>query len=41
MFQPNQYRGFDPDAKRIDYAKRLFPNHTFHVLANNKLPVEN
>lgn len=40
MFYPSNYMGIDPDAKRIDFAKRLYPNHTFHVLNSKDLPVE-
>ncbi|SMF86006.1 Methylase involved in ubiquinone/menaquinone biosynthesis [Paenibacillus uliginis N3/975] len=41
MVQPIHYVGTDPDAKRIDYARRQYPNHTFHVLENGRLPVDN
>lgn len=41
MFDPSHYLGVDPDAKRIDYAKRLYPRHTFEVLQGNDLPVDN
>ncbi|MBD0381046.1 class I SAM-dependent methyltransferase [Paenibacillus sedimenti] len=41
MFQPLNYLGIDPDAKRIDYARRIYPNHNFQVLENNHLPVAN
>ncbi|WP_307204885.1 class I SAM-dependent methyltransferase [Paenibacillus harenae] len=39
MFRPSYYLGLDPDAKRIDLAKRLYPDHTFQVLQNNELSV--
>ncbi|RQW13877.1 class I SAM-dependent methyltransferase [Paenibacillus rhizophilus] len=41
MFQPIHYLGIDPDAKRIHYARRSYPNYKFHVLENGKLPVDN
>ncbi|MDF2961550.1 MAG: ubiE8 [Paenibacillus sp.] len=41
MFQPTHYLGIDPDAKRIDYARKLYPNHTFQVLLQDKpLPLD-
>jgi len=40
IFDPSKYVGIDPDAKRIDFAKRLYPAHSFHVLENNKLPAD-
>lgn len=41
MFHPSNYVGIDPDAKRINYAKRLYPDHTFQVLESKTLPFEN
>lgn len=41
MFHPLKYLGIDPDAKRIDYARRMYPQHTFQVLENKRLPVDN
>lgn len=40
MFHPNKYIGLDPDVRRIDYAKRVYPDHTFQAFDNNKLPVD-
>ncbi|WP_235950010.1 class I SAM-dependent methyltransferase [Paenibacillus apii] len=40
MFQPIHYIGIDPDAKRIHYAKKQYPNHKFHVFEHGKLPVD-
>ncbi|UUZ83280.1 class I SAM-dependent methyltransferase [Paenibacillus sp. P26] len=40
MFEPKSYLGIDPDAKRIAYAKRLYPEYTFQVFNNDKLPFE-
>jgi SAM-dependent methyltransferase len=31
----------DPYARRIDYARRLYPRHKFHVFDGKVLPVEN
>lgn len=31
----------DPDAKRIDYARRMYPRHTFQVLESKNLPIDN
>lgn len=39
IFSPNQYVGIDPDAGRIQYAKRAYPEHSFHVLQNSTLPI--
>nr|WP_280875069.1 MULTISPECIES: class I SAM-dependent methyltransferase [unclassified Paenibacillus] len=39
MFKPSYYLGVDPDIKRINYSKRLYPQHSFQVLKNNKLPI--
>ncbi|WP_307545482.1 class I SAM-dependent methyltransferase [Paenibacillus sp. V4I5] len=41
MFHPLNYLGIDPDAKRIDYAMRIYPRHTFQVLESDNLPVKN
>lgn len=41
IFHSSRYLGVDPDAKRIDYAKRIYPSHSFQVLDNNRLPIEN
>lgn len=41
MFQPTNYLGLDPDTKRIQYAKRMYPRHTFQALTSNELPFEN
>ncbi|BCG59332.1 class I SAM-dependent methyltransferase [Paenibacillus sp. URB8-2] len=41
MFQPVHYLGIDPDAKRIHYARRSYPDYKFHVLEHGKLPVDN
>ncbi|WP_341805002.1 class I SAM-dependent methyltransferase [Paenibacillus turpanensis] len=40
MFTPGLYIGVDPDEKRIDYARRLYPEHSFQVLQNNRLPID-
>lgn len=41
MFSPDNYLGVDPDSRRIDYARRLYPKHTFLVLKEKELPLEN
>jgi ubiquinone/menaquinone biosynthesis C-methylase UbiE len=40
MFHPFYYLGVDPDTERINYAKRLYPLHSFQVLQNNKLSAD-
>ena len=35
------YLGIDPDARRIDYARRLYPRYKFHVFDGKALPIEN
>jgi ubiquinone/menaquinone biosynthesis C-methylase UbiE len=39
MVRPDGYLGVDPDPERISYAKSLYPEHNFHVLVGNNLPV--
>ncbi len=41
MFHPYYYIGIDPDNKRIDYARRQYPQYKFHVFDGKELPVEN
>ncbi|WP_249930981.1 class I SAM-dependent methyltransferase [Paenibacillus polymyxa] len=41
MFNPLYYVGIDPDAQRIDYAKRLYSHHAFQVFNSNNLPFDN
>nr|WP_269431301.1 class I SAM-dependent methyltransferase [Paenibacillus algorifonticola] len=41
MFHPLYYVGIDPDAKRIDYAKRLYTHHAFQVLESKRFPFDN
>lgn len=41
MFDPSYYVGIDPDADRIEFAKRLYPSHKFQVFDGNRLPVGN
>lgn len=38
MFSPNQYFGIDPDHRRIEYARKKYPNHSFHVLNGMSIP---
>lgn len=40
MFKPAQYLGFDPDTRRVDYAKKLYPSYSFQVLKPHQWPVE-
>jgi SAM-dependent methyltransferase len=40
LTKPDQYIGIDPDAKRIAFAKRLFPAYEFGVLEGETLPLE-
>jgi ubiquinone/menaquinone biosynthesis C-methylase UbiE len=39
MFTPSKYIGVDCDCRRIDYARKLYPEYTFAELKNNTLPV--
>lgn len=41
MFDPAHYIGVDPDSNRIHYSRKIYPNHTFHVLSDHRLPAEN
>lgn len=38
MFKPENYIGVDCDHKRIEYAKKLYPNHTFYTTSQNQIP---
>ncbi|GIQ68407.1 class I SAM-dependent methyltransferase [Xylanibacillus composti] len=40
MVHPSYYLGVDPDAKRIEYARKLYPQHTFQVFDRKTFPVE-
>ena len=40
MFAPANYIGVDPDPRRIDYARRMYPEHSFQVLTNHRLPAD-
>ncbi|SEM85794.1 class I SAM-dependent methyltransferase [Lihuaxuella thermophila] len=40
IFSPDTYIGVDPDHRRIEYARRIYPKHSFHVLESHRLPVE-
>lgn len=40
IFSPENYIGVDPDQRRIEYARRIYPKHPFHVLENHRLPVD-
>lgn len=41
MCNPENYLGIDPDAKRVAYAKRLYPGFNFTLFEGNRLPVAN
>jgi len=40
MFDPHYYLGVDTDDQRIEFARRLYPQHRFDVFDGEKLPVE-
>lgn len=40
MLNPSNYIGIDCDSRRIDYAKRLYPDYNFDVLCGNQLPID-
>lgn len=39
MCDATHYYGIDPDAHRIRYAKRLYPNHTFMIFDKSQIPL--
>lgn len=39
MFDSSSYLGIDCDSKRINYAKRLYPDYNFDVLQDNHIQV--
>lgn len=39
MSHVDRYCGIDLDSKRIQFAKRLFPHHTFMVFDGKRIPV--
>ena len=41
IFNPNYYFGIDPDCKRVEYAKRLYPTYQFDVIDGKELPLNN
>ncbi|MDQ0254784.1 2-polyprenyl-3-methyl-5-hydroxy-6-metoxy-1,4-benzoquinol methylase [Evansella vedderi] len=41
LCKPDQYLGIDPDEKRINYAKKLYPNYDFKIFQNDTLNVTN
>jgi ubiquinone/menaquinone biosynthesis C-methylase UbiE len=40
LSKPSYYIGIDPDVKRINFAKKLYPDYFFSVLQGDKLPLE-
>ncbi|WP_232697266.1 class I SAM-dependent methyltransferase [Brevibacillus daliensis] len=41
MFGTEHYYGIDPDANRVQFAKRLYPNYTFTVFDGKQIPMHN
>lgn len=41
MFAPAHYLGIDPDAKRIHFSKKLYPEYTFLVFDTVRIPIHN
>lgn len=39
-FDPSNYLGVDIDESRINYAKKAYPDHSFSVIEDGKLPFE-
>ncbi|WP_081750147.1 class I SAM-dependent methyltransferase [Paenibacillus massiliensis] len=39
MYDADHYYGVDPDAQRVQFAKRLYPNHTFMVFDKQRIPM--
>ncbi len=40
MLNSSSYIGIDCDSRRIDYAKRLYPDYKFNIIKENKIPVD-
>lgn len=40
LTKPEHYIGIDPDSKRINFAKALYPEYQFSVLHSDILPLE-
>ncbi|PPA90053.1 class I SAM-dependent methyltransferase [Brevibacillus laterosporus] len=41
MFGTEHYYGIDPDVNRVQFAKRLYPNHTFTIFDGKRIPMHN
>jgi 2-polyprenyl-3-methyl-5-hydroxy-6-metoxy-1,4-benzoquinol methylase len=41
LCKPGQYFGIDPDEKRINLAKKLYPDYDFDVFQNDNLTAKN
>lgn len=41
LCEPNFYLGIEPDIKRIELARRLYPNHRFMIFDEQQIPVQN
>ncbi|AKF96379.1 hypothetical protein J5TS2_24210 [Brevibacillus halotolerans] len=41
MFGTEHYYGIDTDVNRVQFAKRLYPNHTFTVFDGKRIPMHN
>lgn len=39
LFEPKYYLGVDCDNRRIEYAKKLYPNHNFMGVQDAQLPI--
>ncbi|MNW35634.1 hypothetical protein D3C74_126340 [compost metagenome] len=39
MCDADHYYGVDPDAQRVQFAKRSYPNHTFMVFDKQRIPM--
>jgi ubiquinone/menaquinone biosynthesis C-methylase UbiE len=40
LCKPGNYYGIDPDLKRVNFAKRIYPDYTFNVFKKDKIPLE-
>jgi ubiquinone/menaquinone biosynthesis C-methylase UbiE len=38
--KPNCYLGIEPDAKRVGLSKRLYPNHSFMLFDEKRIPAQ-
>jgi ubiquinone/menaquinone biosynthesis C-methylase UbiE len=40
LCKPSHYYGIEPDLKRVEFAKRVYPNFTFHAFDKNNIPLD-